>query len=217
MSEVTVLNSIGGCASSQLFKIINGLGIESNFDHFHQGINFGRCKHTLYPPMYSEIEKAIFVVGDPLQSVISIFRRDMAVTHIENKGLPLHPTRTDNVELHPESKEIYRVQPQFRKQYTLDEYVRGGLDWFMTYEHIYNWTQRKTNYPILCVKSDVQWKYGKQIFVDFLNQETVPSEYVQRPRNSKIDLIPEDKREEFTAILQSATDLYNDLPDIQVL
>ena len=127
------------------------------------------------------------------------------------------PTRTDNVELHPESKEIYRVQPQFRKQYTLDEYVKGALDWFMTYEHIYNWTQRKTEYPILCVKSDVQWTYGEQIFVDFLNQETVPSEYVQRPRNSKIDLIPEDKREEFTAILQSATDLYNELPDIQVL
>ena len=59
--------------------------VESN-DHFHEGINFGRCKHTLYPPVYSEIEKAIFVVGDPVQSIISIFRRDMVKTHIQNKA-----------------------------------------------------------------------------------------------------------------------------------
>jgi hypothetical protein len=215
--EVTVLNSIGGCASSQLFKIINSLGVESNRDHFHQGINFGRCKHTLYPPVYDEIEKAIFVMGDPVQSIISIFRRDMAVTHIENKGLPLHPTRTDNVEIHPQTKEIYRVHPQFVKNYTLEEYVRGGQDWFMTYEHIYNWTQRKTKYPILCVKSDVQWKYGKEIFVDFLGQQSVPSEYVQRDRNSTIDLVPENMKEEFTSILKDATELYNSLPEFTIL
>ena len=76
MEEVTVLNSIGGCASSQLFKIINGLGIESNRDHFHQGINFGRCKHTLYPPVYEEIEKAIFVMGDPCLLYTSPSPRD---------------------------------------------------------------------------------------------------------------------------------------------
>ena len=28
MKEMTVLNSIGGCASSQLFKIINDIGIK---------------------------------------------------------------------------------------------------------------------------------------------------------------------------------------------
>ena len=217
MSEVTVLNSIGGCASSQLFKIINGLGIESNYDHFHEGINFGRCKHTLYPPMYSEIEKSIFVMGDPVQSVISIFRRDMAVTHIQNKGLPLHPTRTDNVELHPESKEIYRVKPEFKKNYTLEEYVNGGLDWFMTYEHIYNWTQREVSYPVLCVKSDVQWNYAKEIFVDFLGQGSVPEQYQQKSRNSKIDLVPENMKEQFTSILQQATDLYNSLPEFFTL
>lgn len=216
MSEVTVLNSIGGCASSQLFKIINGLGIESNSDHFHEGINFGRCKHTLYPPQYKEIDKAICVIGDPVQSVISLFRRDMAVTHIQNKGLPLHPTRTDNVELHPESKEIYRVHPEFRKNYTLQEYVDGGLDWFMTYEHIHNWTTFKTNYPILIVKSDVQWDYAKEIFVDFLGRKEVPSNYVKKPRNSKIDLVTEDLREDFKKILQRATDLYNTLPDFVI-
>jgi len=216
MEEVTVLNSIGGCASSQLFKIINSLGIESNRDHFHQGINFGRCKHTLYPPVYEEIEKAIFVMGDPVQSIISIFRRDMPVTHIENKGLPLHPTRTDNVEIHPQTKEIYRVHSQFVKKYSLEEYVRGGQDWFMTYEHIYNWTQRQIKYPVLCVKSDVQWKYGKEIFVDFLGQEKVPEQYVQRDRNSTIDLIPDDMKDEFTSILKDATELYNSLPEFHI-
>ena len=216
MSEVTVLNSIGGCASSQLFKIINGQGIESNSDHFHEGINFGRCKHTLYPPQYKEIDKAIFVVGDPVQSVISLFRRDMAVTHIQNKGLPLHPTRTDNVEMHPESKEIYRVHPEFKKHYTLQEYVDGGLDWFMTYEHIYNWTTYETNYPILIVKSDIQWDYGKEIFVDFLGCKSVPESYVKKPRNSNLDLVTEDLREDFKKILQKATDLYNTLPDFVI-
>ena len=213
MSEVTVLNSIGGCASSQLFKIINGLGVGSNYDHFHEGINFGRCKHTLYPPVYSEIEKAIFVVGDPVQSIISIFRRDMVKTHIQNKGLPLHPTRTDNVELHPESKEIYRVKPEFKKNYTIEEYVDGGQDWFMTYEHIYNWTQGKTKYPVLCVKSDVQWNYAKEIFVDFLGQESIPSQYKKKERNSKIDLIQNNLRDQFTDILKEATELYNQLPE----
>ena len=216
MSEVTILNSIGGCASSQLFKIVNELGIESNSDHFHQGINFGRCKHTLYPPQYSEIDRAIFVMGDPVQSVISLFRRDMGITHIENKGLPLHPTRTDNVELHPESKEIYKVHPQYKKNYNLKEYVDGGLDWFMTYEHIHNWTTYPVRYPILCVKSDVQWDYGKEIFVDFLRQKSVPPNYKKKPRNSTLDLVPEDKREKFESILQIATDLYNSLPDFEI-
>lgn len=216
MSEVTVLNSIGGCASSQLFKIINGLGIESNRDHFHQGINFGRCKHTLYPPQYKEIDKAIFVMGDPVQSVISLFRRDMGITHIENKGLPLHPTRTDNVEIHPTTKEIYRTHPEFKKHYNLKEYVEGGMDWFMTYEHIYNWTQRDTPYPILCIKSDTQWDYGKEIFVDFLGCDGVPDSYVKKPRNSSMNLVPDEMREEFTEILSKATELYEELPDFQI-
>ena len=181
MSEVTVLNSIGGCASSQLFKIINGLGIESNRDHFHQGINFGRCKHTLYPPQYKEIDKAIFVMGDPVQSVISLFRRDMGITHIENKGLPLHPTRTDNVEIHPTTKEIYRTHPEFKKHYNLKEYVEG-----------------------------------KEIFVDFLGCDGVPDSYVKKPRNSSMDLVPDEMREEFTEILSKATELYEELPDFLI-
>lgn len=217
MSEVTILNSIGGCASSQLFKIINGLGIESNTDHFHQGINFGRCKHTLYPPQYKEIDKAIFVMGDPVQSVISLFRRDMGITHIENKGLPLHPTRTDNVELHPESKEIYRVKPEYKKHYNMKEYVDGGYDWFMTYEHIYNWTQLDTHYPILVVKSDVQWDYGKEIFVDFLGVDKVPDNYVKKPRNSTMNLVPDEMQDRFVEILEKASNLYNELPDFQIL
>jgi len=217
MSEVTILNSIGGCASSQLFKIINDIGIESNRDHFHEGINYGRCKHTLYPPAYKQIDRAIFVVGDPIDSVISIFRRNMAWTHIQNKGLPLHPIRTDNVELHPESKEIYRVHPEYRLNYTLEEYVDGDIDWFMTYEHIYNWTQTTTKYPILIVKSNVQWDYASEIFIDFLSHDCVPDGYVKKPRNSKIDLVPENLQEEFKSILYRATRIYNSLPDFQIL
>ena len=109
-----------------------------------------------------------------------------------------------------------RDSPQFVKKYSLEEYVRGGQDWFMTYEHIYNWTQRQTKYPVLCVKSDVQWKYGKEIFVDFLGQEKVPEQYVQRDRNSTIDLIPDDMKDEFTSILKDATELYNSLPEFHI-
>lgn len=216
MSEVTVLNSIGGCASSQLFKIINEIGIESNPDHFHEGINFGRCKHTIYPPAYREVEKAIFIVGDPVQSVISLFRRNLPWTHIQNKGLPLHPTRTDNVELHPVSKEIYRTHPEYKMHYNMDEYVKGEIDWFMTYEHILNWTSRKMHYPILCVKSDVQWDYAKEIFIDFLNHDRIPEGYVKKSRNSNLDLVPEKHRDKFIEMLQDATNLYNKLPDITI-
>ena len=86
----------------------------------------------------------------------------------------------------------------------------------MTYEHIYNWTQRQIKYPVFCVKSDVQWKYGKEIFVDFLGQEKVPEQYVQRDRNSTIDLVPDDMKDEFTSILKDATELYNSLPEFHI-
>ena len=75
---------------------------------------------------------------------------------------------------------------------------------------------RSEEWP-LCVKSDVQWKYGKEIFVDFLGQQSVPSEYVQRDRNSTIDLVPENMKEEFTSILKDATELYNSLPEFTIL
>ncbi len=155
-------------------------------------------------------------MGDPVQSIISIFVGTCLSLILKIKDYHFIPTRTDNVEIHPQTKEIYRVHPQFVKRYSLEEYVRGGQDWFMTYEHIYNWTQRKTKYPVLCVKSDVQWKYGKEIFVDFLGQEKVPEQYVQRDRNSTIDLIPDDMKDEFTSILKDATELYNSLPEFHI-
>ena len=60
-------------------------------------------------------------------------------------------------------------------------------------------------------------KYGKEIFVDFLGQQSIPSEYVQRDRNSTIDLVPENMKEEFTSILKDATELYNSLPEFTIL
>ena len=68
--------------------------------------------------------------------------------------------------------------------------MKGGQDWFMTYEHIYNWTQRQTKYPVLCVKSDVQWKYGKEIFVDFLGQEKVPEHMFRGIETLRLTLSP---------------------------
>jgi hypothetical protein len=88
--------------------------------------------------------RAIYVFGNPMNAVLSVFRRDYQRWHIRNM-------REDVTE--PRSPE-----------WGLDEFLQESVDPFRMAKHFRKWTQANRSYPILCVNFDALWDYLPEFF-----------------------------------------------------
>ena len=137
-------------------------------------------KHAPVPPyaLFPGL-KAIYIVGDPIEATISLFRR--GYQHAQARKL-IPPSATELPE--PESLE------------TLDRYAAFGQDCFQFEAHYRRWRHRPTAYPILFIKYRSIWKHLDAIF-EFLNlprhyQSNFPS---PKPRHSSLEQLPSTTRE----------------------
>ena len=195
MSSLICLNSTGGCASTALFDAIAGCGFLCTPNNFTTSSPAARFKHTISPPRFPYISKAIFVYGDPVLSTLSIFRRNLAKGHLKNKGLCV----IDNF------------------NYDLESYLRGGRDWFCLETHIREWTAHESAYPILCIKSDWQWDFASLIFRDYLGASSIPSEFKRKPRSTSSDAFSAEVITRVASLLKPSVELYESLPPLMLL
>jgi hypothetical protein len=130
-------------------------------------------KHCPVPPIFGSPKlKVIYVVGNPILAVASLFGRGF---HADQSG---------------------KLQySRFRRRFidpklTLEEYGKGGRDLFLFNEHFEAWTRTHVFYPTLVLKYDAIYDSLAQIR-EFLN---LPKDFLtnfptQKERESSMDKI----------------------------
>lgn len=180
-----ICNSIGGVGSTFLFDIVQDNVPGTSPNNFPPGSQ--HWKHTIFPPQFQEVRKALFVFGRPDLAVLSIFRRGICSVHLWNKGLP-------------------------RADLDLEDYIDNGADVLRTEEHLRHWTTPGAPYPILCVDHESIFARKKEIVEFFgLGDEIVAQFPEPKARSSSLsvlDELGEDYRARYLEILAGAMDTY---------
>lgn len=101
-----------------------------------------------FPPKNNAVPnnfRAIYVVGDPREAVLSVFRRNYQHWHIQHMDGEISKWNFD---------------------WDLDEFLSQQKDYFKYERHFENWKNAKRKYPILIVKFDSIWENLEEL-IDF--------------------------------------------------
>lgn len=129
--------SLGGVASSSILR-----HIENNNDYRIR--EHEKRKHTIHPKYLVELgaKKVLFLIGNPYNSIISIFNRKLARRHEISMNFG---------KLWFQNKQ--EMTPILNKNTTLEEYLELGVDVFNMNEHLENWINyKKKDLDILIIK-----------------------------------------------------------------
>ncbi len=137
--------SFGGSCTSMFIRFLNPqYSTVTNRMYYHLELKHVRTAPTNLKHNF----KAVYLFGNPMNVVLSIFRRNLQEVHFRN--------------IFGNSK---RYTPL-----SFDEFIRNGKDIFDLEGHFDNWTKstrKERHYSILLLKSETMWKHLPQIF-DFL-------------------------------------------------
>jgi len=126
-------------------------------------------KHILFPPFSANRNiKYIYIYGNPIDSVISLFRRNIQDLH-SKKFLSLN-NKLKSINLSD----------------NLDKYAADGVDRFIFSEQFNNWLTGSKFYPTLFIKYEKLWE-NLEVLYDFLEipREEIKSFPEKKKRNSE--------------------------------
>ncbi len=155
-------------------------------------------KHCPVPPLRgSKHLKVIYVVGNPILAVASLFRRGF---HSDQAGKLQY------------SQWIRRFP---NRNLTLEDYAKNGMDLFLFEEHFEAWTNEYVFYPTLVLKYESIHESLTQIR-EFLS---LPPEFVsdfppQKERGSSLDKIALETLKNLQKMYASLENKINSLPKI---
>jgi len=135
------------------------------------------------PPKQLEviIEKAVYLYVDPLEAILTFLGSDKGHTSIDGKGVPwpighaknlggdwstfYEMVRENYTDVFTEadfSNHLFKVGHPFKgfphHPSAIDMYASQHEDLFGLENHFDNWTNTKTDYPILAIKYEALWK-----------------------------------------------------------
>jgi len=186
---MTIVNSYGGAATTIFIdhfsnqgviipiKEYTGVAIEINRPVAQQTV----FKHTPQPP--DESDKAVYIFSDPVEAVMSFFRRRSEGYNRTMRGLGT-PVK-DWVVGH--CKNIGGDYTQMNKDWDLTSYLEQGEELLGLERHFDNWSSARRSYPILLVKYEKMWEHLEAIH-DFMECPGAVADFPQkRTRGSSLD------------------------------
>jgi len=191
-----LVSSFGGVGNSMWIKFLNpDYTTYTNHMHYHLEL-----KHVSYPPEFlPENIKTLYLFGNPMNSVISIFNRNLQHIHYRN---------IFNKVLKPQNMTF---------EYFLDQ----GVDIFHLEQHFQNWmndNNEARNYPIILIKYETMWDNLEYIF-DFLGLEKKRiSEFPdKKERKSDWRNQPKKIREKLLKIYTPLLSKINNSPEVKII
>ena len=158
-------------------------------------------KHSPRPPVTLNSNlKFIYVFGDPVNSVISLFRRNFQ---------------------YPHSSKLAKMNPQYSRlmspDWTLEDYAREGADLFGFQNHFSNWYHSEVQNDILFVRMETMHQHVEAI-LDFtgLSREKADRFPAKFQRKSNADALPAEIRDGLHAIYRDFKRQLDSVPDISV-
>lgn len=126
--------SYGGCGTNYFRKVLNVWNIKDKSIIVREEGNIVKSVHMFYPPVIKRKILLIYIYGNPILSLKSIFRRKLFRTMAINAGRKVYNN----------SEEVDRSK--FIKN------LKGDL---LRFEYQFNnWTNSNCNYPILFINYD---------------------------------------------------------------
>jgi len=151
--------SPGGVGTSFFLNHVNNYKVTNN------SRNKDGFKHTIFPPMsFNKNIKFIYIYGNPIDSVISLFARNYHHTH--SKSLLIFNTSMQAID----------------ENTTLEKYANKGIDRFHFSEQFNTWLTLSKFYPTLFLKYEKIWD-NLEILYDFLE---IPKEELELFPGKKI-------------------------------
>lgn len=161
--------------------------------------------HLRVPPSsfkdlgYSKEVKVIYVFGDPINSILSHFRRN---NDVKNNWAKHHCIN------------VQGNHQEFNSDWVLDDYLKNGKDLFKLEEHFDNWINAKNlDYDLMLLRYETSYKYENEI-KSFLETD-VPLNY--RARSSDWKTLDESKKEKLQKMYGSLLNKINNFVDLKIV
>ena len=179
ITHTVQVTSFGGSGTSVLCEQLIRAGVD-----LQPGPGQWPFKHRRQPPRTDEVPegfRVVYLVGDPRDAVLSIFRRDYQIGHYGAlHGEPPPPEAMARLE-------------------SLETFLAAGIDDFELTDHVDGWLHHPAGYPVLFVRYDSLTEVWPELtaFVG-LPPESPP--IPRRARNSNRGSISPTMREQLDAM-----------------
>jgi len=185
---MTIVNSYGGAATTIFIDHFSNQGVTIPIKEYSAGYEYV-FKHAPRPP--DEGDKAVYIFSDPVDAVISFFRRRSEGQNKTMRGLGT-PVK-DWVVGH--CKNIGGDYMRMDKDWDLSDYLEQGEDLLKLESHFDNWLSAKCLYPVLLVKYEKMWE-NLEVIHNFMERPDAVSDFPKkRTRGSSLgDLSFKDRR-----------------------
>lgn len=195
MKIINRVCSIGGVGSTEILKHIEN-------DDFIRIKEHSKRKHTIHPKylIRTGTKKVLFLIGNPYNSVISVFKRKYARSHEISMNYGKLWFKNEE-----------EMNPVLSQDTKLEEYLDMNLDLFNINEHIENWINYETkSFDIIIVKYEFLEDHIDEI-MKFLN---CSKPFEIRKRNSNWKEEPEEIRKKLIKIYGDLKLKIDDFPSI---
>jgi hypothetical protein len=139
------VTSYGGTGTTMLYRFLEQHTAHIPQDHE----NWKPWKHLPEPPSNDSVDdgfRAVYLFGNPMDAVLSVFRRDYQSWHVRNMNS------------HEED------WAGWDDDWDLEDFLSQGYDYFHMDRHFTNWTQADRDYPILLLRFDALWERMPEVF-----------------------------------------------------
>jgi hypothetical protein len=193
------VTSYGGTGTTMLYRFLEQHTAQVPQDHE----NWKPWKHLPEPPSDDNVDvgfRAVYLFGDPMDAVLSVFRRDYQSWHVRNMNS------------HDED------WAGWDDDWHLEDYLSQGYDYFHMDHHFTNWTEADRDYPILLLRFDALWERMPEVFA-YLGLPSRAMEHFpeRRERNSDWSSQPSHIQRHLEHLYGDLKSRVDDTPDLHVI
>jgi hypothetical protein len=189
------ITSFGGSGTTALCDHLLALGVD-----LQKGPAQWPFKHRRFPPAASEVPegfRVVYIVSDPRDAVMSVFRRDYQLGHWSalNEQDPGDETR--------------------RRLASLDTFLDAGHDEFGLADHFTRWRAHDPGYPVMFLRYDHLGDAWPQV-ADFVGLDAAQPALPTRERHSDWRALPPGRRRQLDAVYGELARTIDELAPVEI-
>ncbi len=191
------VTSFGGAGTTMLCRYLSIFG--AKMPSITEG-DWAPWKHMNYPPEDRAVSsdfKAIYLISDPREALLSVFRRGFQHWLIQRMEGNLK---------------------QWDYSWDLETYLKSKSDFFGYQSHFNSWTQSERKYPILTIKYDHMWNHIPEI-VEFsgISAIAVGMFPKKHSRRSSLQNVSPEVLSALNSLFEELMDDIDDYPQFQII
>lgn len=196
ITHTVQVTSFGGSGTTAVCRHLLDAGVD-----LQPGPGQWPFKHRRWPPTVDEVPpgfRVLYIVGDPRDAVLSIFRRTLQFGHYRS---------------------LHRKEPDATvraRMASLETYLAAGVDDFELDDHVSRWLSHPPGYPVMVVRYERIHEVWPEVH-EFVGLDPTHPPLPQRERRNDWRVIPAPQREQLDAIYGALARRIEALPPVHVV